>query len=158
MTSAQNPSTGTATLQDDRIVASGDWTLADAGALSERVSTLKRQVPDGASIDARSLGRVDTAGAGLLLDLAGSRPIDGLDDNRRALFDAVAKAQAQPASNVKPDRGVVALLARTGAAVEKAAGDAYQLLGFIGLLLATLARCVRITRFAVRARFCASEA
>jgi phospholipid/cholesterol/gamma-HCH transport system permease protein len=142
MTSAQTTPIGTATLQNDRIVASGDWTLAGAAALSDRVAALKRQMPDGAGIDAGGLGRVDTAGAGLLLDLAGSRPIDGLDGNRRALFDAVAKAQSQPAAAEKRDTGVVALLARTGAAVEKIAGDAYQLLGFIGLLLATLTRCL----------------
>ncbi|MEO7432033.1 MAG: MlaE family lipid ABC transporter permease subunit [Dokdonella sp.] len=142
MTSAQNQSAGSASLQNDRIVASGDWTLAGAAALSDQVATLKRQAPDGAAIDVSGLGRVDTAGAELLLDLAGSHPIDGLDGHRRALFDAVAKAQQQPAATARTDTGIVELLARTGAAVEKIADDAYQLLGFIGLLLATLARCV----------------
>jgi phospholipid/cholesterol/gamma-HCH transport system permease protein len=138
-------SAGTATIQRDAggdlVVASGDWTLAGAARLGDRVATLKRQLPQGARVDAKALGRVDTAGAGLLLDLAGTRPIDGLDGNRRALFDAVAKAQKPPAAATTRDTGLVALLARTGAAVETIARDAYGLLGFIGLILATLARC-----------------
>jgi phospholipid/cholesterol/gamma-HCH transport system permease protein len=40
----------------------------------------------------------------------------------------------------KPQGGLVALLARTGAAVEHAGRNAWQLLGFIGLVLGTLAR------------------
>ena len=135
----------TATLRQEAngntVVASGDWTLAAMPALADAVAALHRKLPEGTRIDAANLGRVDTAGAGLLLDLAGRRPIDGLDANRRALFDAVAKAQTAPPPAPKPDAGLVALLARTGVAVEKAARDAYQLLGFIGLILATLARC-----------------
>lgn len=137
---------GTATIQRDSngeyVVASGNWTLAAAPALADLVTTLKRTLPGGARVDARSLERVDTAGAGLLLDLAGASAIDGLDANRRALFDAVAKAQTAPPPIPQGDSGLVALLARTGAAAEQIARDAWQLLGFIGLILATLARCV----------------
>ncbi|MEO6689198.1 MAG: ABC transporter permease [Dokdonella sp.] len=140
------PSAGTATIQQDaggaRIVASGDWTLAYAAGLASLVATLRRKLPQGARVDAVALGRVDTAGAGLLLDLAGASGIGGLDSNRQALFDAVAKAQSAPAAVSKRDAGLAALLARTGAAVEQIAHDAYGLLGFIGLILATLARCI----------------
>jgi len=140
-------SAGTATIERDAggefVVASGDWTLPGMAALSGVVADLRRRLPRGARIDASQLGRVDTAGASLLLDLAADARIDGLDEHRRALFDAVAKATAAPAAPLpKPDAGLVALLARTGSAAEHVARDAYQLIGFIGLILATLARCV----------------
>ncbi len=138
--------TGTATIQRDAngefVAASGDWTLANAPALAALVADLRQRLPQGARIDAHGLGRIDTAGADLLLGLAAAARIDGLDTNRRALFDAVAKAQVAPPGSTPHDGGVIALLARTGAAVEQIGRDAYQLLGFIGLILATLARCV----------------
>ncbi|MEO7325976.1 MAG: ABC transporter permease [Dokdonella sp.] len=140
------PAAGTARIERDaggeRIVASGDWTLPDAARLADLVSTLRRKLPQGAPVEAGGLGRVDTAGAGLLLDLAGTSGIDGLDRNRQALFDAVAKAQKIPPTDLKRDGGLLALLARIGAAVEQLGHDAYELLGFIGLILATLARCI----------------
>lgn len=146
MTSAAMTSAGTATIERDatgeRVVARGDWTLADAPALVELVAGLRRKLPAGARIDAGNLGRVDTAGARLLLDLGGASAISGLDDDRRALFDAVANVQIAPAASPQRDTGLVALLARTGAATEQAAHDTWQLLGFIGLILATLARCM----------------
>lgn len=138
---------GTATLQKradgEYVAVAGDWTLAYAPRLAGMVDQLKRQATAGARVDAAALGRVDTAGAGLLLDLAGDAGIGGLDDNRRALFDAVAKAQAQPqAQPAKPVPGLIALLARTGVATEQVGRDAWQLVGFIGQILATLARCL----------------
>ncbi|MDR2012357.1 MAG: ABC transporter permease [Rhodanobacter sp.] len=138
---------GTATFRQDPsggcVVASGDWTLAGAAALSALVDRLKRQHPNGACIDAHGIGRVDTAGAGLLLDLAGTSPIDGLDPTHRALIDAVARARARPgAAPRKPPYGLVALLMHTGAATEQVGRNAWHLVGFIGLLLNTLARCV----------------
>src|SRR5450830_320037 len=146
MTPAAMTSAGNATIErdatGDRVVARGDWTLAYAPALVELVAALRRKLPDCAPIDAGNLGRVDTAGARLLLDLGGASAISGLDDDRRALFDAVANVQIAPAAAPRRDTGLVALLARTGAATEQIAHDTWQLLGFIGLILATLARCV----------------
>jgi phospholipid/cholesterol/gamma-HCH transport system permease protein len=141
---------GTATLEHtahgDAVVVRGDWTLAAAPALAALVASLRRTLPSGIRIDASGLGRIDTAGARLLLDLGKADAIDGLDENRRALVDAVAKTDitAKPA----PPRvgGLIALLARTGAAAEQVARDAWQLVGFIGLILATLARCIFLPR------------
>ena len=144
--SSTGTTAGTATLQRNAdgefVAASGDWTLAYAPKLADLVADLKRKAGVGTRVDAGALGRVDTAGAGLLLDLAGKAEIRGLDDNRRALFDAVAKAQAAPVAPPKRGNGFINVLARTGAAAEQFARDGYQLLGFIGLVLATLARCV----------------
>jgi phospholipid/cholesterol/gamma-HCH transport system permease protein len=133
---------GTLTLDaNGRAVAAGDWTLASAPALGKRIDDAKRR-GTAAGVDASGVSRLDTAGAELLLDLAGKREgITGLDEGRAALVDAVAKAL--PEAIAKPpqkDGGFVALLARTGAAVENIWGNAVALVGFIGLILATLAR------------------
>lgn len=136
--------TGTATLQRNAdgefIAASGDWTLAGAPALGQVVARLRKSASGGVRVDASGVGRLDTAGAELLLDLAGGGEVRGLDDRRRALLDAVAKVAAPAAKPAKGDGGLLALLARTGAAAEQIARDAYQLIGFIGLILITLLR------------------
>jgi len=137
-------SPGTVTLDDGgRIVAAGDWTLASAPALAYRVDAVKRQGPATAHVDASGISRLDTAGAGWLLDLAGDAQagISGLDDGRRALVTAVAKAQAGAVAPLPPrPPGLIELLARTGRAVERIWHDMVALLGFIGLILATWAR------------------
>lgn len=144
MTSTPAPATGTATVRRDAngdvLIASGDWTLAHADALAAQVRAVRRAATAATRVDASALGRVDTAGAELLLDLAGGATLDGLDQRHRALFDAVAKAQTAAPGGPGRDTGLVALLARTGAAVEQVGRDSWQLLGFIGLILATLAR------------------
>lgn len=134
--------TGTATIErgkdGEALVARGDWTIASAPAVAARLREL-HGTP--ARVDASGVTRIDTAGARLLLDLAGDGRIDGLDENRRALVDAVAKASdAAKAPGAPREGGLVALLARTGAAAEQVARDGVQLIGFIGLVLATLAR------------------
>jgi len=126
-----------------RIVATGDWTLASAPALGERISQLKRQRSASAAVDASGISRLDTMGAGWLLDLAGEKAaeIAGLDAGRRALVDAVAKAQSEASEKLPPQpSGIIEVLARTGRGVEAMWHDAVALVGFIGLMLATIAR------------------
>jgi len=132
---------GTLTLDaNGRAVAAGDWTIACAPALGKRIDEAKRR--GAAGVDASGVSRLDTAGAELLLDLAGKREgITGLEASRAALLDAVAKAQTTAVAKPLPQtEGIVALLARTGAAVENIWDDAVALVGFIGLMLATIAR------------------
>jgi len=122
------------------LVASGDWTLAHARALAEHAAALGRS---GAQrVDARGIQRLDTAGAQVLLDLAGTGGVEGLDANSRALLDAVAAASARTGDGGASARsgGVPDLFARTGKAMEQIGNDAWKLLGFIGLVLATLVR------------------
>ena len=133
---------GTLTLDaNGRAVAAGDWTIACAPALGKRIDDAKRR-GTAAGVDASGVSRLDTAGAELLLDLAGKREgITGLEASRAALLDAVAKAQTTAVAKPVPQtEGIVALLARTGAAVENIWDDAVALVGFIGLMLATIAR------------------
>jgi phospholipid/cholesterol/gamma-HCH transport system permease protein len=137
---------GNATLDaNGRIVATGDWTLASAPVLGEQIRQLKRQRSATAAVDAAGISRLDTMGAGWLLDLAGDQRADigGLDAGRRALVDAVAKAQAQAPAKLPPQpSGIIEVLARTGRGVETMWRDAVALVGFIGLMLATIARAM----------------
>lgn len=126
----------------DVLRAAGDWTLAHAAALDVCVRPLRRT---DARLDLRDLGRLDTVGAELLLDLLGEDAdpghLEGLDRERRALLDAVAAARGKSAA--PPRRrslGFADVLARVGRAVERFWQDAVQLVGFIGLTLATFAR------------------
>jgi phospholipid/cholesterol/gamma-HCH transport system permease protein len=125
------------------VVAAGEWTLAFAPTLEKRVDEIKRRRSATTQIDASGVSRLDTAGAELLLDLAGAARdgITGLDEGRRALVDAVAKADKNAVAKLPPPPpGIVVLLARTGRAVEAIWNDAIALVGFIGLILVTLAR------------------
>jgi phospholipid/cholesterol/gamma-HCH transport system permease protein len=125
------------------IVATGDWTLASAPALANRIAEVKRKHSEKARVDASGISRLDTMGAGWLLDLAGNAAgeLTGLDAGRRALIDAVAKAQAESVAKLPPrPSGFVELLARTGRAVESMWHDVVALVGFIGLMLATIVR------------------
>src|SRR5512144_1196032 len=136
---------GTLNLDAGRIVATGDWTLASAAALGRRISEVKRHRGASAQVDASGVSRLDTAGAELLLDLAGDsrEEITGLDAGRRALIEAVAKAQSTGAAKLPPQApGIVELLARTGRGVETIWNDAVALTGFIGLMLLTLTRAL----------------
>ncbi|HEY6940867.1 STAS domain-containing protein, partial [Dokdonella sp.] len=103
---------GTATLRHDQdgdvVAATGDWTLAFAPALAARVAELARARGERLRVDASGIDRLDTAGARLLLDLAGDRGVDGLDPTRRALVDAVAKADVAAKAAPQRDGGVVA--------------------------------------------------
>ena len=143
-----------------RVVASGDWTLASLPSLGARVEEARRRRGT-ASIDASGIARLDTAGAELLLELAGDRRdgISGLDAGRRALLDAVANAEKDTVVKpVKRPSGIVALLARTGAAVETIGNDAIALVGFIGLMLSTIVRTLpNPRRWRVTSLFCHIE-
>lgn len=125
----------------DHIVAGGDWTLAASPLLADLVGRARRNT-DTPRIDASAIARLDTAGARLLLDLADIQRIDGLDSKRRALLDAVAKASSTLAPASKRDTGLLDVFARTGLAAERITRDFIKLVGFIGLVLATIVRTV----------------
>src|SRR5689334_24993596 len=118
---------GTATLRHgkdgDVVAAAGDWTLAAAPALAAQVAALARTHGERLRVDASGIGRLDTAGARLLLDLAGDRGVDGPDETRRALVDAVAQADVAAKAPPKGDARLGAPLARTRAAAEPGARD-----------------------------------
>src|SRR5690606_24086535 len=116
-----------------------DWTLAAVPLLARRLAALRGGGGPQARVDASAVSRIDTAGAELLLDLAGDAPIEGLDPRRRALVDAVAATRKPAAPAERRANGAITLLGRTGARVEQIGRDTWKLVGFIGQILATLA-------------------
>jgi phospholipid/cholesterol/gamma-HCH transport system permease protein len=137
--------TGTATIAQDggQIIVAGDWTLEHIERLSAQSAALKRRASAAAKLDASALGRIDTAGASVLLDLVDGDPrrIAGVAGAAQGLLDAVAKAQsAPPPKAVATDTGVLDSIARIGEALEDFWHNTVSLIGFIGLILASFAR------------------
>ncbi|EKT4467765.1 MlaE family lipid ABC transporter permease subunit [Pseudomonas putida] len=124
----------------------GDWTLAHYAELKRESDQLRTQYGDDAIADLSQLGRLDTAGASLLAELLGSERLSRctgeLPDASRALLKNVYCSVQDYCIPVKePERHVLLLLLeRIGCAVATLWQDTRQLLGFIGLILETLAR------------------
>jgi phospholipid/cholesterol/gamma-HCH transport system permease protein len=101
-------------------------------------------------VDLNSLGALDTAGASLLVELLGSErlgksaehPDCTISQADRALLQTVYRSLTDFCVPVKePEVSVsVQLLTRIGRAVETVWQDTLQVLGFIGLILETIAR------------------
>jgi phospholipid/cholesterol/gamma-HCH transport system permease protein len=129
-------------------VATGDWTLPHYAKLREQVLAVSTAAMSEAQIDISGIEVVDTAGASLLADLFGPARLVSLGArsaipvSRRALLDAVGKALIDCSRPPPPrDHAVVRIvLARIGSAVENFGKQTTTLLGFIGLIFATLAR------------------
>jgi phospholipid/cholesterol/gamma-HCH transport system permease protein len=129
------------------VTAAGAWTLAHASMLHGLVQARRDEVPDGTLVlDGAGVQALDTAGALLLVDLLASRGasfdghrIEGLDAADGALLRLVAE-HTEASRPVAERRGSVALLLeRMGAALVETWGLAVQFLGFVGLVLASLA-------------------
>ncbi|WP_460132441.1 MlaE family ABC transporter permease [Pseudomonas sp. S1_E04] len=128
----------------------GDWTLAHYANLKKLSDTLDGQYDAGARIDLNGLGALDTAGASLLVELLGPTRIEqsaeqtdcSLSAADRALLKTVYRSLNDFCVPEKlPEEAVgIQVLARIGAAVDAIWQDTKQLLGFIGLILETLAR------------------
>ncbi|MEO7935175.1 MAG: ABC transporter permease [Dokdonella sp.] len=132
-----------------RIVVNGDWTLEYITDLAALCAQLQRNTSANARIDARELGRIDTAGASYLLELAGEDParIDVSSEATRKLIAAVSKAENAPSAKPRrKDRGFVASVANVGKALEDFRANATALVGFIGLILSAFARSVLLPR------------
>lgn len=140
-------SMGTATITEDSntIVAKGDWTLEHLNALSAVCKTLRSRVSAEVSVDASAIGRIDTAGASILLDLVDDDAARVKVDSEavRKLLSVVAKAEnAAPAARQKRDAGFLSIVANIGAALEEFREKAIDLVGFIGLILSAFGRTV----------------
>ncbi|MBF8740448.1 MULTISPECIES: ABC transporter permease [Pseudomonas] len=124
----------------------GDWTLAHYADLKRESDQLRTQYGDDAIADLSQLGRLDTAGASLLAELLGSERLSRctgeLPEASRALLKNVyCSVQDYCIPTKEPERHVLLLLLeRIGCAVATLWQDTRQLLGFIGLILETLAR------------------
>ena len=140
-------SIGTATLAENSstIVADGDWTLEHLPALSVLCQSLSRRITGQVNIDAAAIGRIDTAGASILLDLVNDDPALIKVDSEavRKLFTAVAKAESAPSAPMrKPESGLLSSLINIGTSLDEIWKNSVDLIGFIGLILSALARTV----------------
>ncbi|UUQ67459.1 ABC transporter permease [Pseudomonas fuscovaginae UPB0736] len=132
-----------------RLRISGDWTLAHYNALKRCSTALLGHYDASTTIDLDQLGALDTAGASLLVELLGAQRLGQLAEHSeylsaadRALLQTVYCSLTDFCEPVKePEQAAgLQLLERIGRAVDQVWQDTQQLLGFIGLILETLAR------------------
>jgi len=129
---------------------SGDWTLAHYTALKRLTQQLAGQYDANTLIDLNALGALDTAGASLLVELLGAERLGHSAEHQdctlssadRALLRTVYCSLSDFCIPVKePEVSVgIQLLSRIGRAVDAIWQDTLQLLGFVGLILETIAR------------------
>jgi phospholipid/cholesterol/gamma-HCH transport system permease protein len=119
----------------------GDWTVDRAQAakdalraLGPTLAGLKR-----VAIDVRGAGRIDTVGAHLLIETRRAleaakteTSLDGLDDKRRVLFDAVAARRVESPAPAKAPNPFTEALARTGADTRATGREFSEGLAFFG--------------------------
>jgi phospholipid/cholesterol/gamma-HCH transport system permease protein len=129
----------------------GDWTLTSAGFLDPAVARIASAPPDAQPwlIEAHALTRLDTTGALLLVRAlrASGRPlaehrIEGMSAADLALLRLVANrldSAVQPAAG---HPGFRHMLERVGSSVARLGLQTRELLGFVGLMLATLAQVI----------------
>lgn len=127
-------------------MASGDWTLQHYTSLRQAIERTRGDVTQTDRIDLASLGELDTAGAGLLVELIGPARVAQLSEwapqlpaERQALLKTVAIALDKPeAAQAPATNGLADVLAHIGCTVSGVWNQQRTLLGFIGLTLQTL--------------------
>lgn len=127
----------------------GDWTLANYASLKLCTAGLAGQYDSMTRIELEQLGKLDTAGAALLVELLGTERLAQLAETdthlpaaSRALLQTVYCSLNDYCIPVKPPEQavLVQLLERIGSAVDTLKQDTLHLLGFVGLILATFGR------------------
>lgn len=131
---------------------SGDWTLAHFTDLQRQIARLDERQRRSARYALDELGALDTAGASLLAELLGSAGLQHLDETapqlspeRRALLRTVGSAIGQcrlEEHPAPPGNALVDLLERIGRAMLGLRANLLGVLGFIGLTLESLVRCL----------------
>ncbi|MHB0806745.1 ABC transporter permease [Stutzerimonas nitrititolerans] len=130
--------------QPARLAIFGDWTLAHYTALKREVERAAAPLDGEQAIDLDGLGELDTAGAGLLVELLGVRRVmqlgsARLPSERLALLQLVAAALDGPPTPAEPKTsGLADVLADIGRTLVNLWNQQKTLLGFIGLTLQTL--------------------
>ncbi len=127
---------------------SGDWTLANYASLKHSTAALSGQYDADTPVELGQLGKLDTAGASLLVELLGPERLAALESDSplpAASRHLLHSVQASLTEFCIPPRHaeipvLTQLLSRIGRAVDTLWQDSRQILGFIGLIIATLAR------------------
>ncbi|MFU8832289.1 MAG: ABC transporter permease [Wenzhouxiangella sp.] len=142
--SSEQPSIKPDTGSPERLLLAGDWQVDAAARLAEEVAGVRGPAN---TVDASAIGRLDAAGALLVLRLADRFGIETsrlvLADDHRALVEAVeAATQPDPSSEPAAEAQWRRFLGHTGEAVAGLCTNLGRLLGFLGLTLVTLAQAI----------------
>ena len=132
-----------------RLTLSGDWTLASYPELLQTCAAIKGRITGQTVIDLDGLSRLDTAGADLINQLCETIPVaerwpdrEPLPSGRLAMLRLVAQAREGygPPPPPPSPRTLTDGLAHIGEVMTGIGQTTVQLLGFGGLVLASLAR------------------
>ena len=134
---------GSLELSGNTVTFAGDWTLAHYPALNRQVSQFKAE---NASLkpEFSRLGRLDTAGASLMVKMLGAEPVlaaleqPSLPEAQQALLKAVAESMCESAPAPATVNPLLNMLAITGEKVTRLTRLLWLLSGFIGQTLSTL--------------------
>lgn len=146
---ASTTTPGSVVFAGDSLAISGDWTLTDHQHLKRTLASLDSQFSPGtaiAEVDLAGLGRLDTAGASLLVSFLGPERLHRLASEsgdlareKSALLLAVCEAMMDRTERAPPRVSfLTGLLAETGQRTENIVGLLKDLNGFIGQTLGTL--------------------
>ncbi|GAB6388762.1 ABC transporter permease [Stutzerimonas marianensis] len=128
------------------LAIAGDWTLRHYATLRREVERNRRLLNEADRIELDAMGELDTAGAGLLVELLGPTRALQVDQwapelpaERKALLRTVANALDKPPAELPAQTHALAdVLAHIGRTVAGVWNQQRTLLGFIGLTLQTL--------------------
>ncbi|RUR37379.1 MlaE family ABC transporter permease [Vreelandella populi] len=132
------------TRQDEKLVLKGEWTLAHYQRLKDACAPyLEAQSDDISLVD---IERLDTAGAMLVIDIIGPEKAQTVSDwaselpkEQQALLTRIAEAMEAPLDvDQQNSKRITDALANIGEHMVGLWSQQRQLLGFIGLVLATL--------------------
>ncbi|MGC8120559.1 MlaE family ABC transporter permease [Marinobacter sp. VGCF2001] len=134
---------GNTELNGHTLSFTGDWILSHYSALNRRARELRSRTA-GCTPDFSRLGRLDTAGASLMVKLLGAEALISamqqapLPTEQRALIQAVAAAMNQRQPATPANNPILVFLAQTGQKVTALGKLTWLLAGFIGQTLGTL--------------------
>ncbi len=137
-----------------RLVAAGDWTVPEVPRLDRELRALDPGGLRNAEIDATAVGRLDTAGAWLLLRTRRQLREAGVEvapietSARYApLLDTIGREYSFTALPVVPaNRSFVAILERVGRSTIHVLRQGYELLGFLGRITVETVEAVVLPR------------
>jgi phospholipid/cholesterol/gamma-HCH transport system permease protein len=141
-------------LRDDNrapvLALSGDWTVDTISALESEMHDLAHRLQAGAVVDVSGLGRMDVAGAYLVVRTfrEGATGADAAIDVRgehpqaERLLQTARGAQAGPAPKPQRTRGVTGFLDRIGRIVAGIGEEIIETVGFLGESVVVLASLV----------------
>lgn len=125
----------------------GDWTIATAVGLRALLEDRLSRARGPLAFDLARVGRIDTVGAWVLLSAArkaarrtgGQVPLANLRKETEQLMRAVV-ATPEPSVPAAPRRRFIEIVEHVGRATVEVITDAYQLIGFLGLVVVQFGR------------------